>query len=325
MRFVTFDRGRGEERLGFVTAYGIADLEGASAARLSRSLPREKAYGLAAVLTPPEIIAFLDGWDISMGAAREALSYVNGEISRGKIPGGPSGEKIFYHSEEVVLKAPLPHPRKIICAGKNFLDSPDKTSSKRKEIPTLPVAFAKVPSVVVGPDSRIPYPEESATLDYEVEMAVVIGKPCRDISAENACSHIFGYTVFNDISARDVSNTEDDSGVFLLGKNLPGFAPMGPDLVTRDELEDPQALYVRCRVNGEIRQDSTFRMMVYKINEMIAYWSQIGLEPGDILTTGTPSGVAAGRKPGETPWWLKRGDLVEAEIEKIGILRSFIE
>ena len=326
MRFVTFETRHGMERLGLLTSKGhIADLEGGFVKKLSSEIPREKACALAATLTPPEILAFLDGGDVCMEAARQTLSFVEGEISAGKMPLGTSGEKIIFEPAEVSVKAPLTRPRKIICAGKNFVDHLKEMSSRGGAMPTHPVAFAKAPSVVIGPEGIVPYPEETAMLDYEVEMAIVIGKRCWEVSREKAYDYIFGFTVFNDISARDLGIAENVQGIFLLCKNLPGFAPMGPHLVTRDEIEDPQSLHLECRVNGQIRQDSNLSMMMFKIDEMIAYWSQIGLEPGDVLTTGTPSGVAAGRKEGESPWWLNKGDIVEAEIEKLGILRTYIK
>jgi len=325
MRFVTFETRLGMERLGFLTSRGqIADLEGAFAGRLSAEIPREKACDLAASLAPPEILAFLDGGDLCMETARQALAFVEGTIAEGKVPLGPSGEQIIFEPAEVVLRAPLPRPRKMICAGKNFFDHMSEMASPGKGAPQIPVAFAQAPSTVIGPEGRVPYPEETQMLDYEVEMAIVIGKRAWKIKRERAYDYVFGYTIFNDISARDVVRAEIQQGFHLFGKNLPGFAPLGPHLCTRDEIGKPQELKLQCRVNGEIRQDSSLAMMMFKIDEIIAYWSQIELEPGDIITTGTPSGVAAGRKEGQAPWWLKKGDVVEAEVEKLGILRTYI-
>ncbi|HLC25876.1 MAG TPA: fumarylacetoacetate hydrolase family protein [bacterium] len=324
MRFATFETREGVERLGLLTSQGqLADLQGAFASRLCLQIPPEKACDLAAVLAPPEIVAFLDGGDVCLEAARQALAFVEEMLADGKTPVGPAQEKILFEPAEVSLKAPIPRPRKIICAGKNFLDHVQEMSS-RGNTPQIPVAFPKVPSVVMSPEGRIPYPVETAMLDYEVEMAIIIGKRGWKIRKEQAFDHVFGYTVFNDISARDMVRAENQQGIFLLGKNLPGFAPMGPYLCSRDEIEDPQSLRLQCRVNGQIRQDSNLGMMMFKIDEMIAYWSQVGLEPGDILTTGTPTGVAAGRSADKDPWWLKKGDIVEAEVETIGILRTYI-
>ncbi len=326
MRFVTFQTVQGTDRLGFVASNGqIADLEGSFAGKLSVDIPWERACELAAALAPSDPIAFLVGGDVCLEAARQASSFVKGKIDAGTLPLGPSHEKILFESGEVCLKAPLPRPRKIICAGKNFVDHLKEMSLRGGNLPAMPVAFPKVPSAVIGPDQGIDYPEETSQLDYEVEMAIVIGKQCWNISREQAFDHVFGYTVFNDISARDVSVAENREGVFLLGKNLPGFAPMGPYLCTRDEIGDPQSLHIECRVNGEVRQSSNLAMMMFKIDQMIAFWSRAGLEPGDVLTTGTPSGVAAGRREGAPPWWLKKGDVVEAEVENLGVLRTYIK
>ena len=152
----------------------------------------------------------------------------------------------------------------------------------------------------------------------------MIGKPCVHVTAEEALNYVAGYAAFNDISARDVIRGENKNGIHLMGKSFPGFAPMGPYLVTTDQIPDPQNLKLRLSVNGEIRQDSNLSYMIFKIRDMIAYWSQMGLNPGDVLTTGTPRGVAAGRKPDQAPWWLKPGDVVEAEVENIGLLKNRI-
>jgi 2-keto-4-pentenoate hydratase/2-oxohepta-3-ene-1,7-dioic acid hydratase in catechol pathway len=137
-----------------------------------------------------------------------------------------------------------------------------------------------------------------------------------------ALDYVAGYSVFNDISARDIIRTENRTGIHLMGKSFPGFAPMGPYLVTADEIPDPQSLKLKLSVNGELRQESNLNYMIFKIREMIAYWSQMELHPGDVLATGTPRGVAAGRKPDQSSWWLKPDDLVEAEVAGLGVLRN---
>ncbi|MGE5062242.1 MAG: fumarylacetoacetate hydrolase family protein, partial [Betaproteobacteria bacterium] len=185
-----------------------------------------------------------------------------------------------------------------------------------------PVAFLKLPGSVTGPHDDIPYPPEVKNLDYEVEVAIIIGKTCIDVTEGEALDYVAGYSVFNDISARDIIRTENRTGIHLMGKSFPGFAPMGPYLVTADEIPDPQSLKLKLSVNGELRQESNLNYMIFKIREMIAYWSQMELHPGDVLTTGTPRGVAAGRKPEQSSWWLKPGDLVEAEVEGLGVLRN---
>ena len=188
--------------------------------------------------------------------------------------------------------------------------------------PRIPSGHPQYPSAIVGPDATVPFPKETKKLDYEVEMAMVIGKRAYCIGPEEALDHIFGFTVYNDLSARDLG--EQQWGLPMLQKNLPGFAPMGPYLVTRDEIGDLDAIGLRSRVNGELRQSSSVANMRFKIPDQIAFWSQIGLEPGDVTTTGTPGGVAAGRGADEASWWLAPGDVVECEVDGVGILRTFI-
>ena len=179
---------------------------------------------------------------------------------------------------------------------------------------------------MVGPDATVAIPPETKHLDYEVEIAVVIGRPAYCVAQDKALDYVFGYTVFNDLSDRDTYRGEakNGGGVGLLGKNFAGFSPMGPYLCTPDEIGDPQLLALRSRVNGQSRQNSTAQRMMHHIDKQIAHWSRIGLEAGDMLATGTPGGVAAGRKPGQEQWWLKPGDLVECEVDKIGTLRTHI-
>lgn len=218
--------------------------------------------------------------------------------------------------------APVPRPGALVSAGKNFSDHVAEMASKKG--PSSPVAFLKLPGTVIGPQDDIPHPPEVKNLDYEVELAIVIGKPCVDVSQDLALDYVAGYAAFNDISARDVIRGENKSGIHLMGKSFPGFAPMGPYLITADEIPNPQNLKLNLSVNGEKRQESSLNYMIFKIPEIIAYWSQMGLHPGDVLTTGTPRGVAAGRKPDQPAWWLKPGDVVEAEVENVGRLRNRI-
>ncbi len=323
MKFVTFvPNGSTQTRFGLLLADGrIADLEGACAARLAVDLPVRKACELAAVLAPSDALSFLDGGDLCLDAARKTLAFVE---ARGDTPKGPQGETIVFAANAVALKAPLLRPRKFIAAGKNFSDHTAEMGKAAGEGPRQPVAFAQVPSTIVGPDAAIRHSSLTEKLDYEVEVAAVIGKRARNIAQKDAWDHVFGFTIFNDISARDVYNNEGANGIPLLGKNLAGFAPIGPCLVTKDEIAVPRDMHMQSRVNGQVRQDSTPANMIFAFDEVIAHWSQIGLEPGDVLTSGTPKGVAAGRKPGQEPWWLKPGDVVEAEVAGIGILRNTI-
>jgi acylpyruvate hydrolase len=313
MKLVTFVH-QNQERIGALDDKGrVVDLHRAYESYLREVESNPAAYQMAAVVLGRDIMEFLKRSEKSLDAARKALAYVSQKTN------DSNGGTIFKRSE-VRLMAPVPRPGALVSAGKNFSDHVAEMSSKKG--PAAPVAFLKLPGTVIGPEDDIPHPPEVKNLDYEVELAVIIGKPCLDVTEEEALEYVAGYAAFNDISARDVIRSENKTGIHLMGKSFPGFAPMGPYLVTADETPEPQNLKLRLSVNGETRQDSHLGYMIFKIRDMIAYWSQMGLNPGDVLTTGTPRGVAAGRKPDQTPWWLKPGDVVEAEVEKIGLLRN---
>jgi len=216
-------------------------------------------------------------------------------------------------------------PSKIIALGLNYRDHIAESHSVKvqgftQEEPVEPVLFPKTPNTLIGPDEVILIPSflhtydfEELRTDYEAELACIIGQQCTRVAEDVAYDHIFGYTCLNDVSQRNLQ-TSDRSGWFR-GKSLDTFAPVGPCIVHRDDIGDPQNLNIVCRLNGELRQDSNTRHMIFPIPKIIAYISsQITLEPGDIVTTGTPSGV--GR--------LKHGDIVEVEIEKIGVLRNTV-
>jgi len=325
MRFVTFAPTPGVERFGLVLANGnIIDLEGAFAASLARELPADRALALAHAMAPPNAQDFISTGRIALDAARQAQRFAE---EQGGAVRGPRGEKLVFAASDVTLLAPVPRPRKFIAAGKNYFEHQDEMGRPAdSKVPALPIAHVQFASTVVGPDATVPMPPETKHLDYEVEIAVVIGRSAWRVPRESALDYVFGYTVYNDLSDRDLYRGEArlGGGVGLLGKNFAGFSPLGPYLCTPDEIGDPQVLGLRSRVNGQMRQNSTAQRMMYKIDEQIAHWSGIGLEPGDILGTGTPGGVAAGRKPDQEQWWLKPGDVVECEIDRIGTLRTRI-
>jgi acylpyruvate hydrolase len=315
MKLVTFVD-QNQERIGIVDEGSrIVDLHRAYARYLREVEGHPASERFAPAVLGNDMCDFLTRGEKSLAAARKALIFANQNT-----PDGSGG--IIVNRDQVRLKAPVPRPGALVSAGKNFSDHVAEMSSKKG--PMAPVAFLKLPGTVIGPDDDIPHPPEVKHLDYEVELAVIIGKPCVDVSKEAALDYVAGYAVFNDISARDIIRSENKTGIHLMGKSFPGFAPMGPYLVTKDEIPDPQNLKLWLRVNGEMRQDSNLSYMIFKISDMIAYWSQLGLNPGDVLTTGTPRGVAAGRREDQIPWWLKPGDVVEAGVEKIGYLRNRI-
>lgn len=217
--------------------------------------------------------------------------------------------------EEVKLLAPLPRPTKIIAIGLNYKDHIKETGRK---MPEAPVLFSKPPTATIGPEATIILPNEAKQVDYEVELGVIIGRGGRNIPVETALEHVGGYTVFNDISARDFQYRD---GQWFRGKSFDTFAPMGPVLTLPDQLPDPQNIQLQLRLNGKTRQKSSTANMVFTVAELISDISKVlTLESGDVIATGTPSGVGFVAKP--KPVFLKAGDIVEAEIEGIGILRN---
>jgi 2-keto-4-pentenoate hydratase/2-oxohepta-3-ene-1,7-dioic acid hydratase in catechol pathway len=226
--------------------------------------------------------------------------------------------------EQVKLLAPIPRPRKnIVCLGMNYAAHAiegARARGKPEVLPKHPVFFTKAVTTINHPDGSIPYdPAVSSEIDWEVELAFIIGKRGKNISQDDAMGYVFGYTIMNDISARDLQKQHFQ---FYKGKSLDGSAPLGPWIVTPDEISDPHGLGLRLRINGETRQDSHTGDMIFRIPELIAVLS-LGttLEPGDIIATGTPSGVGLGMQP---PQYLNPGDVIESEIDHIGVLRNTI-
>lgn len=217
---------------------------------------------------------------------------------------------------DVHLNPPLKNINKVICIGKNYADHAREMGG---EPPEIPVVFSMFPSAIIGPGDNVVLPRISSQVDYEAELVVVIGKPGRHIARERAMDHVFGYCCGNDISARDWQKGKP-GGQWLLGKTFDTFAPLGPFLVTKDEVKDPHQLDVCCRLNGEVMQISNTSKLIFQIDFLISHLSQfITLAPGDLIFTGTPPGVGAGRKP---PLFLKPGDTVEVEIESVGVLAN---
>ena len=214
----------------------------------------------------------------------------------------------------VTLMAPIPRPPKFICVGLNYRDHAIESGMA---IPTIPVIFAKWPQCVIGPDEQIVLPKNSSQPDYEAELAFVIGTGGRHIPAEKWKDHVFGYTIVNDVSARDVQLATSQ---WIMGKSFDTFAPMGPYLVTADEIANPDNLHIGLSINGEVLQNSNTRELIFKIPELVAYLSSVfTLEPGDVISTGTPPGVGFARKP---PRYLRAGDNVVVTVEGLGELRN---
>jgi len=216
---------------------------------------------------------------------------------------------------KIRLLAPIPRPRKnIFCMGHNYAEHARERGNAPPEAPPF---FTKPPTAVIGPEAPIIHHRATEALDYEVELAVIIGRRGRNIPATEALDYVFGYTIMNDVSARDLQRRHLQ---WFKGKSLDTFAPLGPWIVHHSAIPNPQALRITLRVNGQTRQDSTTAKMLFPVAHLIESLSTgMTLEPGDILATGTPSGVGMGFTP---PKWLHPGDLIEAEIEGIGVLRN---
>jgi len=225
-------------------------------------------------------------------------------VSQG-CPGGAEVDPI------VRLGPPIARPSKIVCVGQNYMEHAKEMGG---EIPTEPVLFMKATTAWSGPYDDVEIPVNALKLDYEVELAVVIGKTAKNISEADAMSHVAGYSVFCDYSERAFQ--KDHGGQWTKGKSCDSFAPMGPCLVTSDEIADPQELRLWCKVNGEIRQNSWTKDMLFGVKHIVSYISRfMTLLPGDVIATGTPSGVAMGMNP---PRYLQAGDLVECGVEHLG-------
>jgi 2-keto-4-pentenoate hydratase/2-oxohepta-3-ene-1,7-dioic acid hydratase in catechol pathway len=226
----------------------------------------------------------------------------------------PAASGPAYDLGNVKLLAPIPRPPKFICVGLNYRDH---AAEARMDIPKVPTIFNKFTNVVIGPGEPIVLPKVSTKPDYEAEFAFVIGRGGRYVPAERAMDHVFGYTIVNDVSARDFQGATTQ---WLMGKTFDTFAPTGPWIVTRDEIADPHALDISLEIGGETLQNSNTRELIFKIPELIEYISQVvTLEPGDIVATGTPSGVGFARRPRR---WLKPGEEVIVRIQGIGELRN---
>ena len=284
MRFVTFQQGDTGARPGVVVDDRVIDLTSVA----------------------PDLLSLIQMGPEGLQAAKRRA-----ENAEGAVP-----------LSEVKLLAPIPRPRKnIMCVGMNYVAHAYESARARgrpETLPPHPVFFTKAVTTVNHPEAAVPFDASvSEQIDWEVELAVVLGRTGKDIPEAEALNHVWGYTIVNDVSARDLQDLHQQ---FFKGKSLDGSCPMGPMIVTADEIGDPHNLRLSLRVNGETMQDSNTSDLVFNIPTLLAVLSRgMTLEAGDILATGTPSGVGMGRTP---PTYLRPGDVMEAEIEKIGVLRN---
>ncbi len=265
-----------------------------------RPRPGVVAGGRVVDLGYPDMVAFLEDGERGRQKARQLAE--------------ASQAAAAHPLTAVRIHAPLPRPPKFILIGLNYRDHAIESGM---EIPKAPTVFAKYSNAVIGPGEAILLPAVSKEVDYEAELAFVIGRRGRNIPVERWADHVFGYTIVNDVSARDFQRATSQ---WTIGKTFDTFGPMGPELVSADEVGDPHQLRIGCQVNGRVLQDSTTAQLIFRLPELVAYLSQaMTLEPGDIVSTGTPPGVGFARKP---PIFLQDGDEVVVTVEKLGELRN---
>jgi 2-keto-4-pentenoate hydratase/2-oxohepta-3-ene-1,7-dioic acid hydratase in catechol pathway len=301
MRYLTFSLpGDPATRLGAVRGDRVIDVNKAV---------KDKWTGPA----PDSLLALIE-------AGPDAWQRMASLLDQALAGAGADGHRL----QDVICHAPIPRPRKnIFCLGQNYKSHIQEAARARErefKLPEVPVFFTKAPTSITGPYDAVPWDAAlTQQLDYEAELAVIIGARCKNVERARALDCVFGYTVLNDVSARDLQKSHLQ---WFKGKSLDGYCPMGPVVVTADEFGDPHQKRISLRLNGETRQDSTTANMIFPIDVSIEFLSKgMTLEPGDIIATGTPEGVGLGRTP---PEYMKDGDVMETEVEGIGVMKNKI-
>jgi acylpyruvate hydrolase len=304
MKLVTYGY-RGERRAGIVEGDWVIDVARAHAQRAGDGPAAERA---AAALVPPDARGIIEGG----AATRAALDAVSTDFGQDVAAWVASGRAAPL--AEVRLLPPVPDPQKIICLGRNYRAHAEEAGG---EVPAAPELFVKFANTLVGHEWPIEIPPITDEVDYEAELAVVIGDRCKDVQASAALDHVYGYSIMHDVSARDYQLRTSQ---WLAGKSMDTFGPFGPWIVTADELGDPQDLRMTLTIGGEVLQDARTSAMVFPVAEAIAFISSVmTLEPGDVISTGTPEGVGMARTPQR---YLRDGDVVDIAIERIGTLSN---
>jgi acylpyruvate hydrolase len=297
VKLVTYVRS-GAPRLGALVDGAVVDLA------LAHTAFRSKSTVTPAPDFPTDMLSFLQSDDATWQAAAETLDWAQ------------AATKAFRWSlDQVRLGPPIPNPSKIVCLGLNYHDH---CREQNVEVPKRPILFAKFPTALIGPEESITWPADaSSQVDYEAELALVIRRTARNVPEDRAYEYVAGYTICNDVSARDAQFSD---GQWVRAKSFDTFCPLGPSLTTPDEIGDPQQLGIRCRLNGQVMQDSNTSEMIFTIPTLLAFISATcTLLPGDVISTGTPHGVGVFREP---KVFLKPGDVVEIEIDGLGCLRN---
>ncbi len=327
MKLVTFEDPARQSRIGALLGERIVDLHLACALYLRNVDGEAGFYRMADALVPPDMRALFRGGDTSLETAHKALDYIahlDADVAThgaGQVT-GPRGETLNYYLSDIRLRAPI-IPKKFFHTAGNFREHHEEATKAGFSHPVMPwIVFFQNVDAIIGPDEAVIYPEHlTQELDYELELAVVLKKAGKHFTPEEAADYIGGYVIFNDITARDIQRREMKSGVFSFCKGIDTFCPLGPWIVTADEIPDAHNLAMELRVNGESRQRSHSSKMSVKIPEILSHYSAMGYSAGDVVSTGTVSGVAAFSGDPKA-WYLKPGDVMECEIEKIGVLRN---
>lgn len=303
MKLVTFTQA-GKSRIGALENNKVIDLNEAFIAQL-KSEGSYRAEKIATAYIPTDMAGFLQGGEKSLELAKESVQFALHNES--DVP-------LVFNVDEVKLEAPVTNPEKIICVGHNYREH---ILEMGRDLPTNPVVFAKFPNAVLGPEDDIPFYPISDQLDYEAEFTFVVGKRARNVSEEDALDYVAGYTICNDVTYRDLQRRTLQ---WLQGKSVDGSAPMGPWLITSDELTDPSGLDISLTVNGEERQRSNTENLVFSVQHLVSFLSRkMTLHPGDVIMTGTPGGVGVAMEPQS---FLKDGDIVRIEVDKVGVLEN---
>ncbi len=301
MKLLTYNF-KGKNRVGFLFEESIVDL---NQAILTMKAEQRDKHGIPQY---PNMVSFLNAGVEAMELAKEAVQFIS---SSDLVP----DQVMVFHREDVHLQAPILKPGKIICVGQNYREH---ILEMNLEIPKYPVIFSRFNNCIIGADDPISLPDVTKELDYEAEFLFIIGKKAKNVSREQALDYVAGYTIGNDVSARDLQNRTSQ---WTQGKIVDGTFPVGPYLVTKDEVVDIHNLDISLSINGEQRQHSNTDNLVFDVEYLIEYLSQfMTLEPGDIILTGTPGGVGA-----PTQSFLQDGDVVEVRIEQLGVLTNTVQ
>jgi 2-keto-4-pentenoate hydratase/2-oxohepta-3-ene-1,7-dioic acid hydratase in catechol pathway len=298
MKLLSF-RVNNETRLGLLVNSSIVDV-----ARGCDQLFGEKV--------PSDMLIFLEDGEATMVKARNLE-----EVAKTSLKTMHSASDAVFDVGEVEVLAPIPRTRKnIICLGLNYVEHSQEVGLP---LPKYPIFFTKPPTSIIGPEAPVLFPKSTSKVDYEAELAFIFGKKGKDVSEEDAFNYVAGYTVFNDITARDLQGKH---GQWFKGKGLDTFSSIGPYVVTKDEVPNPHNLEISLELNGRLMQKSNTRNMLFKIPALVKYITMdMTVEPGDVVATGTPSGVGYTRKP---PVYLKPGDVMKVSVEKVGVLQNTV-